>query len=107
MYVDENLDVSEEFIGLYECPNILANIIVAHLQDVMLRLNLQLSCCHGQCYDDRDNMAGCKSGANVQILKQELLALFTHCYGRSRSLSVADTIRTVKYFGSMMDTVRI
>ena len=44
-YVDENLDVHEEFIGLYECPNILANTIVARLQDVMLRLNLQLSHC--------------------------------------------------------------
>ena len=50
-------------------------------------------------------MAGCKSEANVQILKQELLALFTHCYGCSLSLSVADTIRTVKYLGSTMDTV--
>ena len=30
-YVDENLDVHEEFIGLYKCPNILANTIVARL----------------------------------------------------------------------------
>ena len=104
-YVDENLDVHEEFIGLYECPNILANTIVARLQDVMLRLNLQLSRCRGQCYDGGSNMAGCKSGAKAQILKQEPRALFTHCYGHSLSLSVADTIRTVKYLGSIMDTV--
>ena len=60
-YVDENVDVHEEFIGLYECPNILANTIVARLQDVMLRLNLQLSRCRGQCYDGGSNMADCKS----------------------------------------------
>ena len=29
-YVDENVDV-HEFIGFYECPNILANTIVAYL----------------------------------------------------------------------------
>ena len=39
-YVDENVDVHEEFIGLHECPNILANTNVARLQDIMLRLNL-------------------------------------------------------------------
>ena len=104
-YVDENLDVHEEFIGLYECPNILANTIVARLQDVMLRLNLQLSRCRGQCYDGGSNMAGCKSGAKAQILKQELRALFTHCYGHSLSLDVADINRTVKYLGSIIDTV--
>ena len=50
-------------------------------------------------------MAGCKSGMKAQILKQESRALFTHYYGHSLSLSVADTIRTVKYLGSIMDTV--
>ena len=50
-------------------------------------------------------MAGCKSGAKAQILKQEPRALFTHCYGHSLSLSIADTIRTVKYLGSIMNTV--
>ena len=50
-------------------------------------------------------MAGCKSGTKAQIFKQEPLALFTHCYGHSLSLSVADTIRTMKYLGSILDTV--
>ena len=86
-YVDENVDVHEEFIGLYECPNILANTIVARLQDVMLRVNLQLSRCRGQCYDGGSNMASCKSGVKAQILQLEPRALFTHCYGHSLSLS--------------------
>ena len=95
----------EEFIGLYEYPNILADTIVVCLQDVMLRLNLILSHCHGQCYDSESNMAGCESRVKTQILQLELRALFTHCYGHSLSLSVADTIRAVKYLGSIMDTV--
>ena len=71
----------------------------------MLTFNLQLSRCCGQCYDGGSNMAGCESGAKTQILKQELRAFFTHCYGHLLSLSVADTIRTVKYLGSIMDTI--
>jgi len=104
-YIDENVDVHEEFIRLYEWPSILANTIVAHLQDVMLRLNLQLPCCRGQCYDSGSNMAGCKSIVKTQILQLEPRALFTHWYGHSLSLSVADTIRAVKYLGSIMVTV--
>lgn len=69
---------------------------------MMLRLNLQLSRCWGQCYDGGSNIAGCKSGVKAQILKQEPQALFTHCYGHSLSLSVVDTIITVKYLGSTM-----
>jgi len=104
-YVDENVDVHEEFIGLYEYPHLLANTIVVRLQDVMLKLNLQLSRCRGQCYDSGSNMAGCKSRVKTQILQLEPRALFTHCYGHSLSLSVADTIRAVKHLGSIMDTV--
>ena len=84
-YVNENVDMHEEFTGLYECPNMLANTVVACLQDVMLRLNLQLSCCRGQCYDGGSNMAGCKSRVKVQMLQLEPRALFTHCYGHSHS----------------------
>ena len=39
-YVD---DTHEEFIGLYQCPDITADTIVAVLHDTWLRLNLQLS----------------------------------------------------------------
>ena len=104
-YVDENVDVHEEFVGLYECSNILANTIVTRLQDVMLRLNLQVSHCLGQCYDGGNNMAGCKCEVKAKILEQEPQALFTYCYGHSLSRSVVDTIRTVKYLGSIMNTV--
>lgn len=102
-YVDDKVDVHEEFIGLYQCPNITADTIVAVLHDTLLRLNLQLSRCRGQCYDGGSNMAGSKNGVKAQILKQEPRALFTHCYGHALSLSVADTIRMIKYLGSAMD----
>ena len=104
-YVDKNLEVHEEFIGLYECANITADTIVKVLKDTLLRLNLQLSRCRGQYYDGGSNMAGSKNGVKAQILREEPQALFTHCYGHALSLSVADTVRMVKCLGSTMDTV--
>lgn len=99
-HVDDKLEVHEEFMGLYQCPNITADTIVAVLQDTLLRLNLQLCRCRGQCYDGGSNMAGSKNEVKAQILKQEPRALFTHCYGHALSLSVADTIKGIQCLGS-------
>ena len=54
-YVDPDIEVHEEFIGLYLCPDIKSNTIVSVLKDVLLRLNLDLSQCRGQCYDGGSN----------------------------------------------------
>ena len=104
-YVGVDLEVYEEFIGLYQCADITADTIVAVLKDTLLRLNLQLSRCRGQCYDGGSNVAGSKNGVKAQILKEEPRALFTHCYRYALSLSVADTVRMIKCLGSTMDTV--
>ena len=101
----DNMDVHEEFIGLYQCASITADAIVAVLKDTLLRLNLRLSRCRGQCYDGGSNMAGSKNGVKAQILRDEPRALFTHCYGHALSLSIADTVRVVKCLESTMDTV--
>ena len=52
-------EVHEEFIGLYICPDIKANTIVSVWKDVLLRLNLDLSRCRGQCYDGGSNYGWC------------------------------------------------
>ena len=104
-YVDNEVVAHEDFVGLYECPNITANTIVAAIDDVLLRLNLNISKCRGQCYDGGSNMAGSKNGVKEQILKKEPRALFVHCYGHVLSLSVADTIKNIPLLRSVMDSV--
>ena len=104
-YVDTEIVSHEDFVGLYECPNITANTIVSAIEDVMLRLNLNITRCKGQCYDGGSNMAGSKNGVKEQILRKEPRALFIHCYGHVLSLSVADTIKNIPLLRSNMDTV--
>jgi len=91
------------------CTSVLRSIttdaIVAVMKDTLLRLNLRLSHCRGQCYDGGSNMTGSKNGVKAQILRDELRALFTHCYGNALSFSIADTVRVVKCLESTIDTV--
>ena len=94
-WVDKMLSAHEEFIGLYLVEDIKSDTIVAVIKDILLRLNLGLSRCRGQCYDGASNMTGKKNGVATQILKLEERALFTHCYGHSLNLAANDALKVV------------
>ena len=47
---DENFDIHEDFIGLHVVESIQADMLVSMLKDVLLRLNLSINNCRGQCY---------------------------------------------------------
>ena len=70
-------------------------LLVLTALDVLIRINLKLSCCRGQCYDGASNMSGVKSGAaaHVQLCAEEKRALFTHCYRHALNLTIGDTIK--------------
>ena len=103
-WVDVDLNPHEEFIGLHVVPNIRADTLVACIQDVLIRMNLTLKNCRGQCYDGASNMSGAKSGVATQIKGKELRAIFSHCYGHSLQLAVGDMIKEVKNLKDALDT---
>ena len=74
-WVDQQLEVHEDFVGLYEIPDTSANTIVAAIKDCLLRMNLQWKRCRGQCCDGAASMAGSKPGVASQILSVEPRAL--------------------------------
>ena len=55
-WVDQHMDVHENFMGLYVIPNISADTIFGVVKDTLVRLNLGLSRCRGQCYDGASNI---------------------------------------------------
>ena len=79
-WVDDEFEVHEEFIGLYEINNLTANTLVVAIKDALLRTNINLLRCRRQCYDGASNMSGAKHGTSTQILKEEERALYTHCF---------------------------
>ena len=94
-WVDSHLVAHEDFVGLYVTNSTTANALVALIKDVLLRMNLKLENCRGQCYDGASNMKGRISGVSTQLLKDEPRAIYTHCYGHALNLACQDTVRSV------------
>ena len=102
--VDELFNIHEDFLGLYQLENIKSNTIVSAIRDVLLRTQISLDNCRGQCYDGASNMLGKKSGVAKQILDIQPKAFATHCHCHSLSLSVKETTKESKILSDTMDT---
>ena len=74
-WVDSELQVHEEFCGFYAIATANADTIVSVIKDALLRMNLKLECCRGQCYDGASTMKGSRTGVATQILAEEPRAL--------------------------------
>ena len=99
--VDDELQVHEEFIGLYSVTDTSAQTLVAVIKDCLLRLNLQFNRCRGQCYDAAWGMARITEwSCYLNYVK----ALYTHCYEHFLNLSVCDTVKNYKILQDASDT---
>ena len=92
-WIDDDWSVHEDFVGLIQTDSIDSNSLVHIIRDVLLRLDLKLENCRGQCYDGASNMKGCRKGVATQIMSEEPCAIYTHCYGHSLNLACQDEIR--------------
>ena len=104
IYIDDNFDAHEDFVGMYAVESIKVDILVRELKDTLLRMNLPLAYCHGQCYDGAANMAGTRNDVATQILHEEPCATFTHCYGHALNLAASDTVKKNKVLRNTLDT---
>ena len=75
---NSDLEVHEDVIGLYAIDNTSASTIVHVIKDALICMNLGLSRCWGQCYDEDSNMSGPRSGFAKQIRDEEPRALYLH-----------------------------
>ena len=102
--VSDGLEVIEDFIGMHYVDSIKADTLTEVLKGILLRLNLSINDCRGQCYDRAANMAGAKNGVTTQITKEEPRAIFTQCYGHALNLAAGDTIKKNKLLRNVLDT---
>ena len=103
-WVSEELDVHEEFLGLYSVPSIDAATLTSVIQDVFTRLNISIRQLRGQYYDGASAMSGCRSGVAKRIAELESRAVFTHCYGHALNLTACDTVKRVKVLKNALET---
>jgi len=69
----------EVFVGPYEVPETTGEQMAKLALDVLLRLNIPVSCLRDQTYDGAANMAGKFSGAQAVLKKEQPLELYVHC----------------------------
>lgn len=100
-YVNNDVEVHEEFIGLYSLDSTSADSIFGTVKDILLRMNLRIENCRGQCYD---GASGVKSGVATRIVQLEHRALYTHCYGHALNLAAQDTLKKLKIMKDTLDT---
>ena len=103
-WVTDDLQVHEDFLGLYSVPSIDAAMLVSVVKDVFLRMNLSFDRVRGQCYDGASAMSGKRSGVAKQISDLEPRAIFTHCYGHALNLAASDTIKKSKVIKDALET---
>ena len=95
-WVDENLQVHEDFVGLHPLSDTKADTIVKVILDTIRRMGLKIENARGQCYDEASTMAGVKKGVPAKIKLLNDAALYTQCYSHARNLAVNDCIRNTK-----------
>ena len=76
------------------------------IKDVLLKLQLSLVNCRGQCYYGAINMMGHKTGVVKGIQDLQPKAYPTHCHGHSLSLSIKNTTKNCKLLSDTMDTAK-
>uniref|UniRef100_H3AM22 DUF4371 domain-containing protein n=1 Tax=Latimeria chalumnae TaxID=7897 RepID=H3AM22_LATCH len=104
-YVDDDLNTHEEFIGMHNLESTSAASIINTIEDIMLRMSIQLKDCRGQCYDGASSMAGYKTGVATSLLSKEPRALYTHCYGHALNLAVQETVKKNHILRDTLDTI--
>ena len=105
-WADEQLGAHEDSFGFYNIPDIGAETIVSAVKDVLLKLQLPLANCRGQCYDGASDMLGHRTGVAKRIQDLQPKAYPTYCHGHSLSLSVKDTTKNCKLLSETMDTAK-
>ena len=66
-WVDENLDVHEDFVGLHEIDVANADFITDVIKNVLVACNLNVHQLRGQCYDGASVMSGLKGGGHAKF----------------------------------------
>ncbi len=104
--VTEELEVHEEFLGLYHVASIDAATLTTAIKDIFIRMNLSFNKLRGQCYDGASAMSSSKRGVAKQIQDLEHRALYTHCYGHAHNLAAGDTLKRCKLMKDALETTR-
>ena len=88
--------------GSKEDAGTIANVV----QDSLLRFQLPLRNCQGQCYDGANVVAGSINGVSALTLAAEPRAVFIHCFAHSLNKELQESSRSLPLYRDMIDYVK-
>ena len=94
--VTKELEVHEEFLGLYHVASIDAAMLTTAIKDVLIRMNVPYEKLRGQYYNGASAMSSSKCGVAKRIHDLEPRAVYLHCYGHALNLAAGDTLKQSK-----------
>jgi hypothetical protein len=105
-YVTEDLDVKEDFLGLYLVESTTGILICNMLCDVMIRLQLPDEQLRAQTYDGSSNMAGEYRGCQAEIKKVQPLAHYVHCGAHMTNLVISKAVAESIFIRDALNSVQ-
>lgn len=105
-YVDDNLKIFELFLGYYEVPATNSEMLLKILLDALVRFDLKLDKCRGQCYDGAFNMSGEITGLQTRIRKLVKRAYYVHCAGHNLNLVAQDAMKLINEIADFLSVIR-
>ena len=104
--VNNQLEAEEHFMGFYELDSSTGASIFAAIEDVHLRLQIDMKNCRSQTYDGASAFASQSIGVSKRILDISPTAIYTHCYMHSTNLAVQDSVANVSFMRDFLDLLQ-
>lgn len=104
--VNNDMTIEEIFCGFYECSFTNSETLFEVVKDVLMRFQLPMEKCRGQCYDGANNVSGAITGLQTRIREIEPRALYTHCAGHNLNLSSQDAMREIPELADFLSVMK-
>ena len=79
-----------------------AETLLTITKDILLRFDININNCRGQCYDGAANVAGSINGLQSKIREMEPRALSVHCAAHTIILVVQDSVAEVAAYRDVL-----
>ena len=95
-WVNNDIEFSEKFLGFHKIPDLKISTLVIVMKDILLRYQLKLDMCRGQCHDGASSMFGKLFGVATQFFAEKPKLHYTHFHAHLLLLSIKDAIKGTK-----------
>ncbi|KAL2083656.1 hypothetical protein ACEWY4_021429 [Coilia grayii] len=100
---DVGVSIEEHFIGFVDVHDTTGKGLFETFMDQLNKLQLNISDCRGQAYDNGSNMKGKHQGVQKRVLDTNKKALYVPCGSHNLNLVICDaaqsSVQSVSFFG--------